>query len=244
MKYLKLLPLILAFFLFFCSSSGDLEVKNSHDRFMVAKKLFLEKSYVKAMENLKIIAYEKGVEYADSVQYLLAECYNNTDQFILSASEYSDLVRFTPNSPLAPEARYMIGVCYSKISPTSNLDQNYTIKAITELQAFIEYYPTHARARDAERLIIELRNKLAEKDYNTAILYIKMSKFRSALLYFNSVLERFHDSSFADLAQYGIIEVYIAQDKKDLAKNEIEKFLTKYPNSKKRDDVLKLKQSI
>ncbi len=244
MRYLKILPFFFALFGLFCSSSGELEIKNSRDRFDLARNLFVEGKYVKSMENLKIIAYEKGVEYADSVQYLLAECYMTMEQYILAASEYQDLLRFNSTSPLVPEARYKIGVCFSKISPSSNLDQNYTSRAITELQTFIEYFPTHDRARDAEKLIIELRNKLAEKDYNTAILYMKMSKYRSAILYFNSVLEKFHDSSFADLAQLGIIEVYVMQDKKDLAKNEIEKFFIKYPNSKKKDEVIKLKQNI
>jgi outer membrane protein assembly factor BamD len=244
MKFLKLLPLTLAFFLFFCSSSSNLEIKNSRTRFDAAKTFYLEKSYVKAMDELKIIAYEKGVEYADSIQYLLAECFYNTDQYILAGAEYGELVRFTPNSSLVPEARYKIGLCYSMISPNAYLDQNYTLKAITELQTFIEYFPTHPRARDAERLIIELRNKLAEKEYKTAILYTKMSKYRSALLYYNSVLEKFHDSSYADLAQFGIIEIYILQDKKDLAKFEINKFLNKYPNSKKKEEVIKMKESI
>jgi len=244
MKFLKLLPLTLSFFFFFCSSSGDLEVRNSRDRFDIAKKFFNEGSYVKAQENLKIIAYEKGVEYADSVQYLLAECYYKMEQFILAASEYGDIIRYTPSSKLVPEARFKIGYCYSEISPNSSLDQNYTLKAIVEFQNFIEYFPTHEKAREAEKMIIELRNKLAEKEYNTAILYTKMSKYRSALVYFNSVLEKFHDSKFADLAQLEIIRIYIMQEKKALAKNEIEKFLIKYPNSKNKDEVLRMKQSI
>ena len=244
MKYLKSIFIVLAFISFFCSSSEDLEIRNSRDRFEIAKKLFLEGSYVKALENLKIIAYEKGVQFADSVQYLLGECYFNTEQYILAASEYNDLIRFNPGSSLVPEARFKVGLCYYKISPKSVLDQSYTNRAIFEFQNFIEYFPTHEKAREAEKLIIELRNKLAEKEYNTAILYVKMNKYRSALIYFNSVLEKFHDSSFADLAQFGIIQIYIAQNKTNLAKTEINKFLSKYPNSKLRELVAKLKESI
>ena len=244
MKIIKIFPLLLAVSFFYCSSSKELELKNSRDRFELAKKYHLANNYTKAIENLKIISYEKGVEYADSVQYILADCYFNTKQYILAAYEYNDLVRFTPSSKLVPMARYMVGLSYSSIIPNPSLDQNYTHRAIAELQAYLEYFPNHEKVRDAEKLLLELRNKLAEKEYNTAVLYTKMSRFRSAIIYFNIVLERFHDSSYADLAQLGIIRSYINMGRESLAKSEIDKFLIKYPNSSRRGEVTKLKESL
>lgn len=237
-------PLLLAISFFYCSSSSELELKNSRDRFELAKKYYFGDKYIKAIENLKIISYEKGVEYADSVQYILADCYFKTKQYILAAYEFQDLVRFTPSSKLVPMARYMIGLSYSNIVPNTALDQAYTNKAITELQIYLEYFPTHEKARDAEKLLLELRGKLAEKEYNTAILYTKMSRFRSAIIYFNIVLEKFHDSSYADLAQLGIIRSYLNMGRNSLAKAEIDKFLIKYPNSSRRDEVNRLKESL
>jgi outer membrane protein assembly factor BamD len=244
MKLIKIFPLLLAFSFFYCSSSNKLELKNSRDRFELAKKYYFDNNYAKAIENLRIISYEKGVEYADSVQYILADCYFKTKQYILAAYEFQDLVRFTPTSKLVPMARYMIGLSYSSIVPNSSLDQNFTNRAITELQVYLEYFPTHENARDAEKLLIELRNKLAEKEYNTAILYTKMNRFRSAIIYFNIVLERFHDSSYADLAQLGIIRSYLNMGRSSLAKAEIDKFLIKYPNSSRREEVTRLKESL
>jgi outer membrane protein assembly factor BamD len=244
MKFIKIFPLLLAFSFFYCSSSSELELRNSRDRFELAKKYYFDNNYTKAIENLRIISYEKGVEYADSVQYILADCYFKTKQYILAAYEFQDLVRFTPTSKLVPMARYMVGLSYSNIVPSSSLDQSFTNRAIIELQAYLEYFPTHENARDAEKLLIELRNKLAEKEYNTAILYTKMSRFRSAIIYFNIVLERFHDSSYADLAQLGIIRSYLNMGRGSLAKAEIDKFLIKYPNSSRRGEVTRLKESL
>jgi len=245
MKFIKIFSLLLLGFCFFyCSSSKELELKSSRDRFELAKRYYFEKRYVKAIENLKIISYEKGVDYADSVQYILADCYFNTQQYILAAYEYQDLVRFTPSSKLVPMSRYMIGLSYSNIAPNPSLDQSYTLRAISELQAYLEYFPTHEKARDAEKLLLELRNKLAEKEYNTAILYTRMSRFRSAIIYFNLVLERFHDSSYADLAQLGLIRSYISIGRSSLAKVEIDRFLIKYPNSSRRAEVIRLKESL
>ena len=243
MKFIKIFPLFLAFSFFYCSSS-ELELRNSRDRFELSKKYYFANNYPKAIENLKIISYEKGVDYADSVQYILADCYFNTKQYILAAYEYQDLVRFTPSSQLVPMARYMVGLSYSNIVPNTALDQNFTNRAITELQVYLEYFPTHEKARDAEKLLLELRNKLAEKEYNTAVLYTKMNRFRSAIIYFNIVLERFHDSSYADLAQLGLIRSYLSMGRNSLAKTEIDKFLIKYPNSLKREEVTKLKESL
>jgi outer membrane protein assembly factor BamD len=214
------------------------------DRFEYAKTLFKEGSYEKAIENLRIISYERGTSYADSVQLLLADCYFNREQFILAASEYKDLLKFHTNSPLVPEARYKSALSYAHISPKTALDQNYTMKAIVELQTFTEYYPTHPLVREAEQMIISLRNKLALKDFETAQLYEKMSKLKAALVYYNGILENYHDSDYADLSHFKIINIHVALKKYQNARVEIEKFLTKYPNSVEREEVIKIKEKI
>jgi outer membrane protein assembly factor BamD len=241
--YNYLLILLLALFAA-CSSSVNNRDLEMRDRYELAKKQIKDGDYEKAIENLKVIAYERGSGYADSVQYYLGECYFGKEQYLLAASEYRDLLKIHPNSKISPEARYKIALSYSMISPKPMLDQNYTAKAITEFQNFIEFYPTHPRVREAEKKMIELRNILAKKEYDIASLYETMGKYRAAIVYFQGVLDKYHDSDYADLAAFGIISMDI-QLKKDInARNEIDKFLQKYPNSTKKDEVISLKKSL
>jgi outer membrane protein assembly factor BamD len=241
---IKLLALFLFAAFYSCSSSNFNKDMETRERFRLALAEFNDRNYEGAIENLRLLSYDRSLPYADSIQYFLAECYFNREQYLLASSEYRDLVRFQSGSKLVPEARYKIALALASISPKITLDQNYTIKAISEFQAFIEYYPTNSRARDAERMIIELRNKLAKKEYDIAVLYQTMSRYKSALVYFQGVLEKYHDSEYADMASYWIIQLYVQLKKINLAKFEIEKYLQKYPNSKKREEVIQLKRNL
>jgi len=51
-------------------------------------------------------------------------------------------------------------------------------------------------------MLTESVRKLARKEFMSGVLYRKMSYFRAALISFDSVLERYHDSEFADDALY------------------------------------------
>jgi outer membrane protein assembly factor BamD len=243
--WIFLLSASLAFTFFnACNTSNFSRDMETKERFRLAMDQYKRENYENAIENFRVLSYDRSLSYADSVQYFLAECYFMREQYIIAAAEYKDLIRFQTNSPLVAESRYKIALSYASISPKIDLDQKYTLSAIGELQTFIEFYPTHPRVRDAERKMIELRTKLALKEFNIANLYMKMGKLRSALVYYQGVLEKFHDSEFADISSYWIIQIYVNQKKYSLAKNEIEKFLQKYPNSAKKEEIVDLKKKI
>jgi outer membrane protein assembly factor BamD len=238
------LGLLLIILLCSCSTSNFSKDMSAKERFSVAVQQYSDGSYDNAIENLRVLSYDRSLSFADSVQYILAECYFMREQYLLAASEYKDLIRFQSNSTLVPEARYKVGLSYASISPKIALDQNYSIKAMAEFQTFIEYYPTHTRVRDAERKMIEIRNKMAKKEFDIAMLYQNMGRARSALVYFQGVLERYHDSEFADQASYWIVQIFVSQKKYTQAKIEIERFLQKYPNSTKKEEINDVKKKI
>ena len=84
---------------------------------------------------------------------------------------------------------------------------------------------------------LELVNKLAEKEYDTGILYEKMENRSAALIYFSSVVDRYYNTYYVDDALAGKIRVLIGLKRYDEAASAIEEFLEKYPDSNWRDDV-------
>jgi outer membrane protein assembly factor BamD len=52
-----------------------------------------------------------------------------------------------------------------------------TVKAINELQLFLEYYPKSEKAADAQKYIFELQDKLTEKEYLSAKLYYDLGNY-------------------------------------------------------------------
>ena len=95
---------------------------------------------------------------------------------------------------------------------------------------FIEDFPESDLIRDAEIGILELRIKLAQKDFEVGRMYLKLEEYESALIYFRSVLNNYYDTSFADDARIGIIFTHILNDNQQGAnsyfKAEKDRFLS------------------
>lgn len=225
-----------------CATEEAVVQLSAEKRFELAMKKFNDEDYLSAIDDFRIVTLQyQGSAYADDAQYLLGECYFRREQFILAAYEYDVLLRTMPTSEFAPKARYKRAMCYYNLSPTANLDQEYSRKAIDEFQAFVEYYPTDSLASSAEEKIQELNTKLAKKEYQNGLTYMDMQFYKSAIVYFDLVLEKYHDTPYAEQALYKKAEALLYRRRYDEAKTEIEKFLSKYPNSKLKSDAERLR---
>jgi len=204
----------------------------AEERFEVAKRLFDKSKYLEAKTQFKIITLNNpGSRIVDEAQYYLAETHFKLKEYLLAASEYERVLRMYPQSPLVDDAQYKIGLCYLKLSPGYALDQDYTYKAITEFQRFLEDYPTSDLVPQVEKYLFQCRSKLAEKDYRAGELYRKMGDCRAAAVYFDSVLNNYYDTKFAEKAQYWKAECLRRLGDFAAAQKEFEDFLTRYPKS-------------
>jgi outer membrane protein assembly factor BamD len=130
------------------------------------------------------------------------------------------------------------------LSPNSILDQNYSKKAIDEYQAFLEYHPTDTLVSLAEQRISELNTKLAEKDYENGMTYMHMEYYKAATYYFDLVLDKYHDTQYAEPSYLKKAEALTNRKKFADAKETLEKFRTKYPSSVLKSDSDRLDSDI
>ena len=238
---IALLPLFL--FLAGCSSSKEVTNLSAEDRFEIGKDKFDRKKYLDAIEDFKFILLQyPGSAVADDAQFYLAECYYNRGEYLLASSEYENLIRNYPSSEFVPMSRYKLGLCYYNLSPKSQLDQTYTYKAIDALQGFIEYHPTSELVPDAEKKIHELINKLAKRDYETGLFYMRREFYKAAMIYFDSIIERYPDSDYLELAYAGKIECLLKREDYREAIRIAEEFERKFPSSELAEKVRKIKE--
>jgi outer membrane protein assembly factor BamD len=210
-----------------------------------AKKLFDKEDYFEAVNHFTVVVLRyAGSNVADSAQYYLAQAHFQMEEYLVAASEYEKLINNMSRSPLVPQAQFELAESYYLLSPRAALDQTFTLKAIRAYQNFIEDNPTSTLVAKAEKRIAELRDKLAKKEWLSAEIYRKMRKFRAALIYYDEVLEKYYDTSWADDALYGKIRVHIEQEDYLSASKDIEKFEAQFPVSVLKDKVQELKTKI
>lgn len=230
-----------------CSSSGktDINTDDPQTAFSLAKRNYDKEDYLQAIEDFSFIKVKfSGSNIIDKAQYYLAMCYFKREEFVLSAYEFETFVKNYPASSLMVEARYQLGMCYYNLSPKYTLDQTYTRYAIMEFQNFLSLYPNDKLAPKAEQRIQELRSKLAYKLLKSGDLYMTMENYKSAIIYYDLLLEEYFDSDYADDALYGKIQALMKKKKYEDVKKEIERFEKRFPQSEFISKVRLIKKEI
>lgn len=228
-----------------CASSVNTSNLTPEEYLNYAIGLYNDEDYLECIKEFQSILLQfPGNAISDDAQYYLALSHFGKEEYILAAYEFSRLIKDMPASDYVPKAQYMLSESYFQLSPRYQLDQKYTRKAIEEFQAFIDFFPTDPRVPEAESKIAELNNKLAEKEFNNAVIYEKLGYNNAAIYYYNTIMETYHDSKFCPQAMYSKIKLLLQKNDKVKAGKDIATFLQKYPTDSNAEDVKKLQESL
>lgn len=244
MKYLFIF-VFASLVLWGCASTVDTALMTPSERLDYATHLYKSKKYENALKEFQTLVLQyPGSSVIDSAQYYLAMTRFQREEYILAAYQFSKLINNMPSSKYVPEAQYMLADCYYLLSPNYALDQKYTKKSIQEFQAFIDFFPTNPKVPEAEKKIAELNNKLAHKEYNSAYIYRKLGYYKAAIIYYDFLLDDFHDTKYAPLAMYDKIQILANHNHNSEALAEISKFIERYPDNSHLTEIKKLKTTL
>jgi len=207
---------------------------NLQTRFDEGRKAYDEGRYMDAIRIFEEVRIQAPAsELASQATYMEGMARYKQEQFSAAAVDFRSLRRNNPGSPLAGRAQYMVGESYYQLSPRPELDQTYTLYAQTEYQSFLRDFPRAEQTLidRAQQRITDIRNKLAQKVLLSAELYVKIEEPKSAMVYFERVLDQYYDTKPAAEAQLRIAELSYSRKKYDDAKTALGKFDDKYLSS-------------
>jgi outer membrane protein assembly factor BamD len=224
-----------------CSGSDVPENPTAESQFRLGMEEYLDENYQDAIQHFEVIRLQyPGSAVADSARYFTALSRFQREEYLLASYEFNQIILGGASRELMADAYFHFAQCYYELSPKVQLDQTYTTRAIDALQNFVEAYPSHPKAQQAERQTLELVNRLAEKEYITGILYEKMEAPSSAVIYFGTVTDRYYNSDFADDAMAGKVRSLLAMKRYGDAVAAAKEFAEKYPDSEYRSSVASL----
>ena len=248
--------------LLFCSCGEYQKAQKNQDfnyKFEYAKRAFNEKRFVQASTLLQeCITVFKGSDKAEESLYLLAMSnYENKDYASAGVYFKSYYTRF-PKGKYAEDARFYSGYGYYLDSPEPQLDQSMTVKAIEELQAFLDYFPRSDKVSIAQNAIFELQDKLTLKQLQNAQLYYNLgnymgNNFESAIIVAKNAVKDYPYSKYKEELEMLILKSRyqeavnsIEERKADRFRDVIDEyysFINNYPDTKNReeaDNILKI----
>lgn len=195
----------------------------------------------------QIMPYIRGSAEAELVQYYYAYAHYYQKQYLLSSHYFKNFHDTYNRSEYAEEAYYMYGYSLYKQSPVFNLEQSSTVEAIGAIQTFLNRYPASEYREQAINIQIELRLKLAKKEYENAKLYVTLGNYESALISLDNFKKDYPDSLLLEDAAYLEIEAAYKYAKVSILSrqnkryrdciNYYETFIDEYPGSKYLKDI-------
>jgi outer membrane protein assembly factor BamD len=207
---------------------------SAEERLAYAEKLFNNGDYLEARTEFKIVVLNyPGSTVSDRAQLGLADCHFKLKEYIIAAEEYKKLVRVYPNSEYVDDAQFDIALSNFELSPKYSLDQDYTNKALEEFQKFSDDFPTSKLIPDVNKYMKLCREKLGKKYYSNAESYRKVGWYKSAIIYYDFVLDNYYDTEFAGLSLFGKAECYHNLKSPEQAEKFYKLYLEKYPKGSK-----------
>lgn len=228
-----------------CSSTKVQDYATDEEVYFNALKLFNDKDYREAMQLFDIILLQyPASKYADDAQFYISEINFFDEKYILAAFNYQKLIRNYPASDYVKIAFYKAALCNYYLSPSYDRDQRYTYEAIKSFQEFQMLYPSDSLSFEAEKKIMELRNKLANREFFTAELYRKIDSPISSIIYYDEVIKKYSDTKFYEPAFFGKIQTLFEIGKYEQLKSIIQLYKSQFPNSSNYAKVLEIEKAI
>ncbi len=195
--------------------------------------LFKKEKWTEAQKMFDIVKLQyPATIYADDAQFYLAEINFKRKEYILAAFNYNMVRRIYNKSVYTKDALYKTALSYYQMSPSYDRDQENTLLAIQTFSEFMAIYPTDTLAKEAENKIIELREKLANKEFQSGEIYRKMENYKSAMIYYNAVIDNYSDTKVCEEAFISKMELLKETHKLDDLKVTKELFERTYPNTR------------
>lgn len=164
--------------------------------------------------------YKKVVEnapfgkLAEEAQFRMGEALKKSERYDEAIQAFQKIVDDYPNSKLVERAKYEAAYCAYKSSLAPEYASEPTEKAIKAFEEFADTNKDDDLSKEAANTIQRLKDKAAEKPYLTARFYEARKHYDSAIIYYEEIVEKFPDSSFANEARAKIEELKIKRAKK------------------------------
>ncbi len=170
--------------------------------FADAKDLYVRGRYSQAILQFRDLLDEwPGSAEAEDATWYLAESYRATHDWTLAQVQYEHLLSSFPGSPHKPDATYALGDALWHQAHGPAYDQDFTERALKQMQRFLDAYPDHPKTTEARIVLDAATNRLAERAYREARTYFSLHDLDALQLYVGDLTTKFPGNIWAQRGQ-------------------------------------------
>ena len=208
-----------------CSTASSTKMTHTEwckTRYEAAEELYKAKKYGRTVEKLEeILSTCAGSGYMEQAQFLLAESQFNLEHWIEARGEYGSFIVNFPGSPFAETAEFRKAVSSFNMEYRIDRDESNTTTAMKDFERYLANHP-NTPLRDSVNYYYNLLvDRVAEKEFQTGRLYLRMEKPQAAVIYFKEYLETYPKAKHRQEALFLISDAYTDLDQFDPARQNI-----------------------
>lgn len=156
----------------------------------------------------KIIANGPYSDVAPQAQMSIGAANEKRRDYAQAVKAYSTAAdKYHDRKEVAADALYKAGLAYNKQAKTAEYDQNVAGQAIATFTDFIGLYPNDKRVPEAQKIIDTLKTEQARGSLKIAQYYEKRKRTDGALIYYNEVVLKDPNSTYAEEAKRRIASI-------------------------------------
>ncbi len=228
-----------------CKNQLD-KIKTSGDTELIYKKgmeYYDKEEWADAQSLFELILSNyRGKKESEVLYYKYAYTHYYLQNYLMAAYYFKSAANLFSTGEHKEESEYMAAYSNYRLSPDYKLDQTETLKAIDGFQAFINTFPQSTRVADCNKLIDELRKKLAKKEMAEGTLYYNIRQYQSAISTFSNLLNDYPDITDREYVRFMIVKasylwaensiIFKQEERLKITIDRYEEFVNKYPKSK------------
>lgn len=226
-------------------------------KYEYAKECFANGKYGYAVPLLQdLVTIMKGTSNAQECLYMLAMAEYGMKDYEAASETFKKYYQSYPRGDYAEMASFYVGQSLYMSTPEPRLDQSLTYSAISALQEYRDLFPDGKLKNVAEDRLMELQDKLIEKEYLSAKLYYDLGSYFGNCTYGGNNYEACVITAQDALNDYPYsskredFAILIMKSKFELAQMSVEEkkiqryqdaeeecygFINEYPDSKERE---------
>jgi lipopolysaccharide transport protein LptA len=144
---------------------------------------------------------------------------------------YEDFVNSYPEDENAAYALRRLAECYERQSPSVERDQSNTFKAVERFTFLKNRYPASPYAKDVDRHLQQLTQKLAAREVFVGEFYYRWQKYNASIIRFQYFLGKYPDAKDRDKALYYLALDYHELENDQVAQSYLDRLKKEYPKS-------------
>ena len=243
-----------------CSQYTKVEKStNAEFKYEMGKAYFIEGRYSQAISLLEDVnAFMKGSANGEECLYMLALCYYNQKDYVTAAQYLQTYYSTYPKGIYAEEARYHSARALFLDTPDPRLDQSSTVRAISEIQLFNDFFPYSKYRLSVQDMLYTLQDRLVEKEYRSAQLYYDLgnymgNNYESCVITAKNAIKDYPYSKYKEQLEFLILKARYNEASESVEEKKEERFRTvideyysftnDYPDSQNRkeaDNIFKI----